>query len=730
MSTFDPLSDVFKTDPADSTVDTTDPNALDAAVAVEKTKAPDFDFFAPAAAQKAVVQGSAATPEVLNIGDLAPNDFGASKYDKDITTPEQMFDLEEHRGQSQTTADKWANGGLKFVGKTATNVVGGIAGVAWGAVTAPWGGFSRIWDNEVLHGLDDANEWMDGKLPNYYTKAEREKGLFNQMGTANFWSDQFLNGLSFLAGAVLTEAVSALGGPAAVAGNTARITAQATRLFKTVGMLTKASTKATTMQAANIAKWTGRIDDTFVLGRQIMTGAGYEAGVEARHSYEAIRDNLITAEIGDHIASTEEALGRSLTLEEKAELLTPAQKQNIDDRATELSNTVFMGNLALVGYSNMLMLPKLYGPGIGKSMASIPNKIGTAERIAGKVGMGARGADNLRIAGKMGYNAFYEGVVEEGGQGALHTAAEDYALVNGLSDQGQTGNMLVDVMNSFGEGMAKTYQTKEGQTEVMIGMMLGLTGFGGIGKYSTFGQAKAEVEDRRSIVDLVERMSKENPSLLNSVRQNALFFNNVMKRADLYDAALDAGDVNTAKNLEFDNFFDFVHAKLQTGQFEDVAKQSKEILALSDEEFVEFAGYKNEELTSEEIGARKAEVVKRVNDRAVAIKEATEKVDKNLRLSETARLLNSGTVGSDAYMRRQLIHSIASMDNADEREKDMVAQLATLTKGKVKGNDFDVDSIEYTDKDGNVKEVRIGEFDKANSLGDEIESRLHEELQI
>jgi len=183
-----------------------------------------------------------AVPEpAMNIGKYVSDDLGKYKQDLDIQFPEQLDDLGEFRGATQTTADKWGNGMAKFGGKTFVNVVGGLAGWLYGGVAAAaTQDASKMYNNDLGHLIDHLNESMDEALPNHYTKLEREKGVWDQMGTANFWSDKVTNGFSFLAGAALTEvAATWMGGGLGAAANWMRISAQASRLFKNASLANK-----------------------------------------------------------------------------------------------------------------------------------------------------------------------------------------------------------------------------------------------------------------------------------------------------------------------------------------------------------------------------------------------------------------------------------------------------------------------------------------------------------
>jgi len=86
--------------------------------------------------------------------------------------------------------------------------------------------------------------------------------------------------------------------------------------------------------------------------RQLYTGASYEAGVEARHHYNRVKEDLIKKWTADN-----EYEGKGP--------LTEEDLHEIEKIARGSSNAVFGINLPLVGASNMLMLPKLYGPGMG-----------------------------------------------------------------------------------------------------------------------------------------------------------------------------------------------------------------------------------------------------------------------------------------------------------------------------------------------------------------------------
>ena len=163
-------------------------------------------------------------------------------------------DVNDLIARNQSTGEKWRYGLTKLGGKTITAATGGLAMLPSAiGTTTDWlvGGhegeesWRDIWDNDFQRGLDSINEWMDGELPNYYSKAEQERAWYKNIlgdGAANFWANDVGNGISFIAGAVLTEvalsaATAATGGALAPvqAAATARLTAKAAQILKGIG---------------------------------------------------------------------------------------------------------------------------------------------------------------------------------------------------------------------------------------------------------------------------------------------------------------------------------------------------------------------------------------------------------------------------------------------------------------------------------------------------------------
>ena len=172
--------------------------------------------------------------------------------------------LNEGRAAAQTTGDKWASGIYKGVttfatatGETAGVVAGGIAALGMTALGNPWDS-DTVFKNPIVSYFADLNDRIAELNPNYYSEAEHNASVLSNMATANFWSDKVMNGIGFMASAILT------------AGGAAKI---GTKLgLKAVGSSTKiagmsVSEGVNTLQAG-------------IIGRM------GESGIEANETYE------------------------------------------------------------------------------------------------------------------------------------------------------------------------------------------------------------------------------------------------------------------------------------------------------------------------------------------------------------------------------------------------------------------------------------------------------------
>jgi hypothetical protein len=117
-----------------------------------------------------------------------PSDYGSSKYDEEITTIDEVRNLEDTRANIQPFIDKLGAGIGTFAGKTATATAGGIGTLLYGIPKAFIDGkFSSIYDNDFNKALESINSGIDEEMKVYMSDEERNGSFFDQtIGSSHF----------------------------------------------------------------------------------------------------------------------------------------------------------------------------------------------------------------------------------------------------------------------------------------------------------------------------------------------------------------------------------------------------------------------------------------------------------------------------------------------------------------------------------------------------------------
>src|SRR5690606_23924406 len=149
----------------------------------------------------------------------------------------------------------------------------------------------------------------------------------------------------------------------------------------------------------------------------------------------------------------------------------------------------FLANMALVGGSNIVQFPKVFGAGYNTSKR--------ASDIAENIGRNSDGtffnsllttiraekiASNISTALK---NPIMEGLVEEGGQSVISGTANDFFARKYDLESQDTVNEFI---TSLGKNLIDTYTTAEGWEEIGMGMIVGSLGAPSRGALSLFGK--------------------------------------------------------------------------------------------------------------------------------------------------------------------------------------------------------------------------------------------------
>ena len=625
--------------------------------------------------------------------------------------------------EAQGVAGKLSNTMLGFVADTGINVAQGTVGMLYGAGAAIANGdLTKIYDNTLSNALDRAQEGFNDQFE--VTRGGNQGLVKKGVGLV----DDLAGALSFVAGAVLTEVglsaatAATFGGAAPVqAAATAGLVARGSRLMKQMASggrrfigktaiddamkgaarlgddATRATAAGALGQAGAAIDKANKISSLARVSRQLLTGAGMEAGMEARHMLnEATEERAREYESEYGVPMSEE------------------MKEAFREENSKYGDAVFAANLALVGVGNMLMFPKLFGLGmrrgmnverfIRKSSISSPRQ---QQRIAKAYGKKwdelpdildvqrarrvAYSGDILNpLGGRMGRatarsrSALYEGFVEEGGQGTISRSTKDYIAQKYDPDN---RDKVISYTDSFIEGLKGAYTTAEGLKEVALGVAIGYMGLPNvlIGNVYSEGvdadgnkikprfiggasEVRRQQLERDKQVDRILQLHKENGevgAVMRAELDHAVRMQGLEKQ---HKEAAENGDLKVLKDVEGDTIFSFASSKIVTGRFDDAIAEFKGIMeeqtpAEFREMLAESDGVHVSNMSEEEILDAKSRATQRYVERMNMVKQAYEASE-------------SIYQGEDPEIHTALAHMLYNINDKDARERAMAEQLS------------------------------------------------------
>lgn len=377
-------------------------------------------------------------------------------------------DNDTRLSRSQGRTEKWMRGLGKFVGKTALYGLGGVIQPFYGIYAGvSRGNFNAVFDNDFTRWLDDQDKKMDYGLAHYYNREERDMNFLQSMTTANFWSNDFLSGLAFTVGAMLSSAVYSGAGLMNLARTGARAGVALARIGKAASDTKKAF--GAYLRAARIGQRVGKGLDTAAL---LGTSTAWEASVEARSMLMEAEENFRQ--------SYRNAYGREVPYEE-------LMKFRADN--ANAANAVFVANVGILSLSNIAMFGDMFGMDLGVDKFIKRNIFGVgAERMDNGMLRTITPKKWQKIAGNT-FNIIKrpvsEGLYEEGLQGVASKSAEDWveSRYNPMAIRQNIG-----YMEAIKNGFKETYGSSQGWKEIGIGMIIGSVmggkTFGGIKEWS------------------------------------------------------------------------------------------------------------------------------------------------------------------------------------------------------------------------------------------------------
>jgi hypothetical protein len=534
----------------------------------------------------------------------------------------------------QTWSEKAFGGLAKNVTKAGVYALDGLVGIPIGVVEAiKTGSFKNFSDNDFANSLDDFNKRLDYALPNYYSDEEKAKSLLGQLGTINFWANDFAGGLAFVGGTLLSgAALGLITGGASFGATLSRLGFRAGTMgaFKALSKeglekLAKESIEQGIKSQANRAylrglSWAQKgktVGDVLDTGSFLLRSSAYEAGMESRQN---LRESVDT-----YIMTFAEKNGR---------LPNPEEVSKFTKLASDASIGVFTANMVILGISNAAFYGRMFGlGGLTRSAETSLNKlIGIGyqtEAATGRIVLqnANRFQRTLGTTAKILSGPLWEGVFEEGLQGVAGKSMQKY-----LEDKydPRSSRRADDMWSYWTESMADQYSSKDGQKEILIGMLIGFAGgklhgggFSGLGKnnYSA---------ERANLYERIDLANKRRESLLQRMTQ-----------ASYTDRAKD----NTPELADVDTALGFINASEAFQTTSEIKSQFNTILETTELTQDQLKELEKQGITVEEFKAKKvSDFNQLVEDYNFAKDSADALVSDNLSAA------NLGTL-RDAYIR-------------------------------------------------------------------------------
>lgn len=362
-------------------------------------------------------------------------------------------DNDTRLSRSQGRTEKWMRGLGKFVGKAALYGLGGVIQPFYGIYAGvSRGNFNAVFDNDFTRWLDDQDKKMDYGLAHYYNREERDMNFLQSMTTANFWSNDFLSGFAFTAGAMLSSAVYSGAGLMNLARTGARAGVALARIGKAASDTKKAF--GVYLRAARTGRRIGKGLDTLAF---LGASTSWEASVEARSMLMEAEENFRQ--------SYRNAYGREVPYEE-------LMKFRADN--ANAANAVFAANVGILSLSNIVMFGDMFGMDLGVDKFIKRNIFGVgAERMDNGTLRAITPKKWQKVAGNT-FNIIKrpvsEGLYEEGFQGVASKSAKDWveSRYNPMAIRQNIG-----YMEAIKNGFKEMYGSSQGWKEIGIGMIIG-----------------------------------------------------------------------------------------------------------------------------------------------------------------------------------------------------------------------------------------------------------------
>lgn len=633
------------------------------------TETPKFKL-APVGASGVETLGFTPVSKTADVSKFTPEEASQRDIYRDYgVNIRPGVNLEGTAGQLQSTGSKWGNGLVKMVGTAATTFLEPFVQIGYGLPKFALGAiagdpnFADVYDNPITQTFDEFGEYMRKEYPNFYTQAEKDMGFAQSLGTSNFWSDQGLQGVGFLAGAIAS-------GYAAGASNLVGST------YRSVGMGKVRAWRGVVnkFRKSNLGSKASQINKTRDIIGSINTnalnanmyGAGLfsalgEAGIEARESKRR------AVEIMTELRATGDPRYAGMSDEE------------MDTLSDTAANTAYGLNALIVGGSNVLQFGKAFSRGWNptskKYLRGLISK-DTAKKDALKFSFKELPKGWQRAAQTASWfkNPSVE-AFEEWSQASINVAVEDYFKdVYSSEPWSDTSDYIeggMGVMSALAKGYVKSPQTKEGQQAIFLGALLGKLGEAGS------ALKKDGTTSRQDWLKTYER-TKGLATKLNGLDPRGTLSKllqahaEIQKSQEKMDEALKNNDVVSYENAEASALFSLIDTYIEAERIEDFEAFVDDIGELSNEEFKEAMGIP-QDIEVKDV----SELVKDIKNKIEVIKDQKPKIDKFLMSASRMDDLEKFRLGAGLRFYGYM------SDHLDSRREKLSREISNLSNGNI-----------------------------------------------
>jgi len=499
-----------------------------------------------------------------------------------------IVDIEDQKAYAQTFAEKSANGILKGLNLTATTFAGGF-GMLYGLGSSAFSGrLADVWDNPGLRALDDWNNKVDQEyLPNYYTNVEKEAKWYSSDNwlKANFLFDKLIKNSGYAVGAMLSGNVANAGiktagaaiGRLAAAAESAnafklftpllRNTSRAFSVGKNVeaaavleGEISSiADLSAKSSRLAEIAAETNMFGQLNSLGRRTAIAtysAAGEASFEALQTAKEYRENLINqyTQVNGYEPSGEDL-------------------KKIESESESVGKASFFGNLAILGATEYVQLPRLLGSSYAADKQTANSLLGQVDEVVLKDGKYVRVTPSTKfgrvydkVTGVGRYAVDPKEGLQEGLQYALQVGVQNYY---NKAYQSDAANVWSDGFLYGVVGEKGALMTKEGAESILLGSITG-----------GLMQARGNYQESRNLTDNTNRflnILNNAPSFKDAYVDKLNSVNRAVILQQQQQQAVVQGNKLEAKDLDADLMHNYLVSRIKYGRLDMVLDEIKDL---------------------------------------------------------------------------------------------------------------------------------------------------------